>query len=70
MGLFGGGDSDVSSAQGHSQASINSSGWVVGGGSAKGGNLTSSAGVNLPWYGWASFGVIALAWWHYRKRGK
>ena len=70
MGLFGGGDSEANSAEGHSQAAINSSGWVIGRGNATGGNLSAGQRFNLPWYGWASFGVIALAWWHYGKRGR
>ena len=70
MGLFGGSKSDISSAEGHSQASINSSGWVIGTGNATGGQLTSGSALRLPWYGYASLAIIGLAWWHYRKRGK
>lgn len=67
MGLFGG--SDVSSAEGHSAAAINSSGWVVGQGNAQGGRLESSTGAKLPWYAWAAIAAVGLAWLHYRKKG-
>lgn len=68
MGLFGGG-TDVSNAQSQAVASINSSGWVVGKGNATGGRLEASSGAGLPWYAWASFGIIALAYWRKKKRG-
>lgn len=68
MGLFGG--SDVSSATSSASAHINSSGWVVGQGNASGGKLDSAVGAGWPWYAWASFGIVALAYWRKKKRGK
>lgn len=67
MGLFGGG-SDVSSAQGASSASLNSSGWVIGTGDAKGGDSAMNGAISLPWYGWASLALIGAAFWRYRIR--
>jgi hypothetical protein len=63
---FGG--TDQSSAQSQAQGSLNASGWVVGKGNANGGKSSMDVGGVLPWYGWVSLGVIALAW--YRKRKK
>lgn len=69
MGLFGGNSS--SSAQGQSSSAINSSGWVVGGGNASGGNLDSLSGAALPWFAWASMAAVGLAYVYYkRKRGR
>lgn len=68
MGLFGG-DTDVSSSQSSGVAAINSSGWVVGKGNASGGNLDNASGAGLPWYAWASFAIIALAYWRKKNRG-
>lgn len=70
MGLFGGSSTKIDQAEGHSNASLNSSGWVIGRGNATGGALDSGSGLNLPWYGYMSLAVIGLAWWHYGKRGK
>lgn len=69
---LGGGGMDVSSAQsqGASSAYINSSGWVVGVGDAAGGTSATSAGFVMPWYGWLSVGLIALAVLKYRVKGK
>lgn len=64
------GSSDVSNAQGSAAAYINSSGWTVGGGSAEGGELEASTGAGLPWYAWASFAIVALAYWRKKKGGK
>lgn len=66
--MFGG--SDISSAQ--SSSSLNSSGWTVGKGKSSGGSLSTIAGVNVPWYGWASLAVVGWAWWRAakKKRGK
>jgi hypothetical protein len=65
--MFGG--TKQSSAQSQAQGSLNSSGWVVGSGDANGGKLSTDLGSALPWYGWASLGIIALAWYR-RKRKK
>lgn len=70
MGLLGG-NSDVSSAQ--AQASLNSSGWTVGGGKSRGGSLSSLGGLAVPWYGWVSIAFVGAAWWRFaqrKKRGK
>lgn len=67
--MFGSSKTNISSAQGESQASINSSGWVFGVGDATGGTMTSGKGFSLPWYGYMSLAVIGLAWWHYSRRG-
>lgn len=64
------GSSDTSSAQSQATASINSSGWVVGQGNASGGSLDTASGAGLPWYAWASFAIVALAYWRKKKRGK
>lgn len=68
-----GGDTDVSSAQGQSVASINSSGWVVGKGSASGGSLSasSSSGFKLPNAALISLAAIALAFVYFKsKKGR
>lgn len=68
MGLFGG-SSKSSSAQGSSQASLNSSGWVVGSGKANGGSLSASDSLNLPWYAYASVAAVgAYYFWIKRKK--
>ncbi len=67
MGLFGGSSQDVSSAQGNSQVSLNSSGWVVGTGNAGGGNTSSSQG-QIPVIGWLSLAAVGLAFWRYRVK--
>lgn len=63
------GDSDQSNATSQAQGSLNSSGWVVGGGTANGGKSSMDVGGALPWYGWLSLGIIALAWYRKMKRG-
>lgn len=69
MGLLGG-SSKSSSAQGSSQASLNSSGWVVGSGSANGGSSSVSDSVKLPWYAWASVAAVgAYYFWIKKKKG-
>lgn len=60
------GSSESSSAQGHSQAAINSSGWVVGQGDANGGRMTNGGG--FPWYAWAAIASAAAAFVYYRKK--
>lgn len=65
------GSSESSSAQGQSNAAINSSGWVVGKGNAGGGSLDTASGAALPWYAWASIAAVGAAFVYYkRKRGK
>jgi hypothetical protein len=64
------GSSDISNAQSSAGAAINSSGWTVGGGTAEGGQLDTSKGAGLPWYAWASFAIVALAYWRKKKGGK
>jgi hypothetical protein len=63
-----GGSSDSSSATSQSGASINSSGWVIGSGSASGGSLSTSAGGNIPKAAYISLAVILLAWAYFKKK--
>lgn len=67
MGLLGS-STKSDKAEGHSSAAINSSGWVVGSGSANGGSM-SAAGGPLPWYAWASMGAVAF-YWYWKKKGR
>lgn len=60
-----GGKTDVSGANGLSQGSLNTSGYVVGDGSAEGADLNSSLGMqslnNVHWAVWAVGTLIAVA---------
>lgn len=75
--MFGfGGGADQSAASGTSQsqgsASINASGWSVGGGSASGGSLSSNSGAGgVPRAALISAAVVFLSWLYFKsKKGK
>lgn len=65
LGGLTAGDTSQSAASGGSQSALNTSGWVVGEGSAEGADLSSSQGLgnidNLPWYAWAAGTLIVIA---------
>lgn len=74
MGLFGGkSESNSSQAQAVGGASINASGWSVGGGKASGGSLDAGAGISsgLPRAAYISAAVVVLAWVYFKnKKGR
>lgn len=74
MGLFGGdSESNSSQSQAVGSASINSSGWSVGGGRASGGSLEAGSGISggLPRAAYISAAVVVLSWIYFKnKRGR
>lgn len=56
--MFSGSEQSAAAAGADSQ--LNTSGWVVGKGDAKGGGLSSSKAAAWPWYVWAALTVGAV----------
>lgn len=54
------GDSSISQSGAGSAGQLNTSGWVVGEGTANGGNTSDSSGGGLGWQGWAVLTVVAV----------
>lgn len=77
MGLFGGSSKqESSSANAGSQVVLNSSGWVVGKGNAKGGQANATSGTDTAGFlglspiAWASMGLVVLSMIYFKKRKK
>lgn len=74
VGLFGGdSESNSSQSQAVGSASINSSGWTVGGGRASGGSLEAGGGISggLPRAAYISAAIVVLAWVYFKnKKGR
>lgn len=66
-GIFGGSDTEISSAQAGGQSLLNTSGWATGKSTAEGADLTSSQSFSMqnmqqwPWYYWAAGTIVAVA---------